>query len=148
MRDANIKYSNARVSELPGLLPMDRDPREEVGAYFDFAFRFEREGFKGLPVEPFRETLAAELACPAEASPEPLNACSLYSPYTKPWRHKLGGEYFGRIDPARFELQVCQRVYGEESVCFHHTVLMGGTADMDRILAAIEKVYENANELM
>lgn len=146
-RDTNAKYINARLSNIRGVLPMQRDAREEVEAYFNFAFRYDREQFKGVSVERFRAALGAELGCPVEASYEPLNACSLYCPHTKPWRHKLSDAYFEQIDPTRFELPVCERVYGEESVCFHHTVLMGDTTDMDMILEAIEKVYSNADDL-
>jgi len=78
---------------------------------------------------------------------EPLNACPLYTPPTKPWRHKLTNKYFERIDPQRFDLPVCTRVYKQESVCLHHNVLMGTQADMDLMLEAIQKIYGNADEL-
>lgn len=147
VRDANAKYFNAKLSDLPGVCPMQRDEREEIEAYFNFVFRYKAERFKDLPAEPFRQALGAELGCLVEASYEPLNACPLYCPGTKPWRHKLTEAYFKRIDPKRFELPVCQRVYKDESICFHHTVLMGDTTDMDMVLEAIEKIYDNAEDL-
>jgi len=146
-RDENAMYFNAQLAELPGVWPMRRDPRETAEAYFNFAFRYRQDEFKGLAIERFREALAAELGCGVEGSYEPLNACPLYTPQTKPWRHKLTDDYFERANPKRFDLPICTRIYREESVCLHHNVLMGTQTDMDIMLEAIRKIYDNADEL-
>jgi L-glutamine:2-deoxy-scyllo-inosose/3-amino-2,3-dideoxy-scyllo-inosose aminotransferase len=146
-RDANAKYCNAQLSRIPGLLPMRRDKRETAEAYYNFSFRYNQELFKNLSVARFREALAAELGCRVEASYEPLNACSLYRPHTKSWRYKLTAKHWKQIDPSRFRLPVCHRIHDEQSVCFHHTVLMGTRADMDQVLEAIGKIYDHAEEL-
>ncbi len=146
-RDENAIYFNGQLAEMPGVQPMRRDARETAEAYFNFAFRYNSEEFKGLPIQAFREALSAELGCAVEACYEPLNACPLYVPHTKPNRHKLTDEYFRQIDPKRFELPVCTRAYERESVCFHHNVLMGTHVDMDMILEAIRKIYDHAEEL-
>ena len=148
LRQENAEYFNAQLSDLHGVLPMRRDRRETEEAYYNFSFRYRQEQFRNLPVERFREALGAELGCPVEASYEPLNACALYTPHTKPWRYKLTQEHFGRIDPSLYDLPVCHRVYTKESVCFHHTVLMGAKTDMDMIVEAIEKIYRHADELV
>ncbi len=146
-REQNAKYFNAQLARLPGVLPMRRDRRETAAAYYNFSFRYQQKQFKNLPVRRFREALAAELGCGVEASYEPLNACSLYAPYTKPWRYKLSAKHWKRIDPSRFKLPVCHRIRHEESVCFHHAILMGTRTDMDQIIEAIRKIYDNADEL-
>ncbi len=147
VRDKNAQYFNAQLPQIPGVLPMRRDMRETAEAYYNFSFRYRQEQFKGLPVVRFREALSAELGCRVEASYEPLNACSLYAPHTKPWRYKLTPKHWKQIDPRRFKLPVCHRIHDQESVCFHHTVLMGTKADMDLILEAIRKVYDHAEDL-
>lgn len=119
-----------------------------MGAYYNFSFRYDKDEFKGLNVVPFRKALGKELGCTVEPSYEPLNACPLYGPHTKPWRHKLSEKHWKQIDPARFNLPVCHRIYCAESVCFHHSILMGTKADMDLIAKAIEKIYDNAEELL
>jgi L-glutamine:2-deoxy-scyllo-inosose/3-amino-2,3-dideoxy-scyllo-inosose aminotransferase len=98
-------------------------------------------------VDKFRKALEKELGAEIEPSYEPLNNCSLYVPLTKPSRHKLSDEYWEAINPARFSLPVCEKVYNEQSVCMHHSVLMGGKKDMDIIAEAIKKIYDNADEL-
>lgn len=147
-RDENGIYVNSLLQQLPGVSPIRRDKRETKEAYFNFAFRYHKDEFKGLPVEKFRNALASELGIGVDASYEPLNNCSLYVPHTKPFRHKLSEKHWKEIDPARFELPVCDRIHHEESVCLHHKVLMGSKVDMDGIASAIKKVYDHAGELL
>lgn len=147
-RDANGAYLNGLLNAIPGITPLKRDERETKKAYFNFAFRYDRKAFKNLPVEKFRNALEAELGIVVDACYEPLNNCSLYVPHTKPARHRLSEAYWGEIDPKRFDLPVCERLYNEESVCLHHKILMGTKDDMELIASAIGKVFDNAEELM
>lgn len=147
-RDENGIYINSLLHDLPGVSPMRRDQRETKEAYFNFAFRYHKDEFKGLPVDKFRKALENELGIGVDASYEPLNSCSLYVPHTKPSRHKLSEQQWKEIDPARFDLPVCDRIHHEESVCLHHKALMGSKADMDEIAQAIKKVYDHAGELL
>jgi len=147
-RDENGIYMNSLLDDLPGVSALRRDQRETKEAYFNFAFRYHKDEFKGLAVETFRKALESELGIGVDASYEPLNACSLYVPLTKPKRHDLGEQHWKDMDPSRFDLPVCDRIHHQESVCFHHKVLMGSKADMDGIAAAILKIYANAGELL
>jgi dTDP-4-amino-4,6-dideoxygalactose transaminase len=146
-RDENGEYLNTLLTEIPGMIPLKRDERETQKAYFNFAFRYNKGEFKGLSVEKFRSALEAELNIVVDACYEPLNNCSLYVPHTKPARHKLNEAYWNEIDPTRFSLPVCERIYEKESVCIHHKVLMGTKGDMDLIANAIRKIYDNAESL-
>jgi L-glutamine:2-deoxy-scyllo-inosose/3-amino-2,3-dideoxy-scyllo-inosose aminotransferase len=148
IRDENARYVNSLLCGLLGIQPMRRDKRQTLGAYYNFSFRYNKDEFKDLPVTKFREALGKELGCSVEASYVPLNACALYTPHTKPQRYKLNERHWKQISPARFDLPVCHRIYREESVCFHHTVLMGTKADMDLMVEAIEKVHGNSEELV
>ncbi len=148
IREENGDYINSLISEMPGIKPMKRDARETKKAYFNFAFRYHKENFKNLPIEKFREALEAEIGISVEPSYEPLNKCSLYVPLTKPSRYKLNEEYWNDINPARFKLPICERIYNEESICLHHKVLMGTKNDMDIIIKAIKKIYDSAEELL
>ncbi len=147
-RDENGIYINSLLAKMPGVSPMRRDLRETKEAYFNFVFRYHQKDFKNLPVEKFRKALEKELGIGVEESYEPLNKCSLYVPLTKPSRHKLNDVYWKEIDPARFDLPVCDKIYKEESVCFHHKILLGSKADMDMLAEAIRKIYDNASELL
>jgi L-glutamine:2-deoxy-scyllo-inosose/3-amino-2,3-dideoxy-scyllo-inosose aminotransferase len=147
VRDENGIYLNSLLKTIPGVVPMRRDVRETKEAYFNFSFRYNKDEFKGLPVAKFRAALTAELGIEVAASYTPLNNCSLYVPLTKPARHKLNDEYWAAIDPSRFILPVCDRIYFEGSACIHHKILMGTKADMDLVANSIKKVYDNAELL-
>ena len=147
LRDENAIYLNAKLAQLPGIVPMRRDARETVEAYFNFSFRYKRDAFDDVPVEVFRNALSKELGFAIEACYEPLNRCSLYAPLTKPSRHRLTEDYWKQVNPARFDLPVCTRAHQEESVCFHFNILMGTQADMDMIAQAITKIHECRGEL-
>lgn len=147
-RDANGAYLNTLLSDIPGVLPLKKDERETKKAYFNFAFRYDKNEFKGLPIKKFRSALEAELQIVVDACYEPLNICSLYVPHTKPARHKLNDAYWAAIDPKRFSLPVCERIFKEESVCIHHKILLGTRSDMDLIATAIKKIFTNSEELM
>jgi len=147
VRDENAIYLNSLLKNIPGIAPMRRDKRETKEAYYNFSFRYNKNDFKGLPVKEFRSALTAELGIEVAASYIPLNKCSLYSPLTKPVRHRLNEEYWKAINPSGFDLPVCERIHFEESACIHHKVLMGSKADMDIIAAAIIKIHDNAEHL-
>jgi L-glutamine:2-deoxy-scyllo-inosose/3-amino-2,3-dideoxy-scyllo-inosose aminotransferase len=147
VRDENGIYMNSLLADMPEVRPVRRDKRETKEAYFNFAFRYNRSEFKDLPVKKFRAALTAEIGIEVAPSYIPLNKCSLYVPLTKPTRHKLNDQYWHDIDPARFELPLCDRIHFEESVCIHHKILMGSKSDMDQIASAIKKVYDNAEAL-
>src|SRR5690606_14285265 len=67
-RDTNGIYLNSLLADLPGVKPMKRDERETKEAYFNFAFRYFKDEFKGLPVVKFREALTAEIGIQVSAS--------------------------------------------------------------------------------
>jgi L-glutamine:2-deoxy-scyllo-inosose/3-amino-2,3-dideoxy-scyllo-inosose aminotransferase len=126
---------------------MKRDARETKEAFYNFSFRYKKEEFRNLPVQKFREALGAEIGIEVAPSYIPLNNCSLYSPLTKPARHRLNDKYWSEIDPSGFRLPVCERIHNEESACIHHKILMGKKADMNMIADAVRKVYENAESI-
>lgn len=148
IREENALYLNSLLKEIPGIKTMRRDKRETREAYYIYSFRYNKSDFKDLPVEKFRAALSAELGIEVAASYFPLNKCSLYVPHTKPARHKLNDDYWKAIDPSRFDLPVCDRIHHEESVCFHHKVLMGPKTDMDMFADAVVKIHENADQLI
>ena len=144
VRDENGIYLNSLLKDIPGIMPMRRDRRETREAYYNFTFRYNQNEFGGLPVNNFRSALTAEMGIEVAPSYVPLNKCPLYSPLTKPSRHRLNEKYWKAIDPSRYELPVCDRIYYEESACIHHKILMGSKKDMDMVADAIMKVRENS----
>ncbi|KAA3618651.1 MAG: DegT/DnrJ/EryC1/StrS family aminotransferase [Calditrichaeota bacterium] len=147
VREKNAMYLNNLIKDIPGIEPMFHDPRETRKAFFNYSFRYYGDEFGGLPASTFREALMAELGCNIESCYEPLTMCSLYQPHTKPARHKLTASYWQNIAPAHTKLPVCEKVFADHAVCFHHLVLMGNQKSMDQIAEAITKIRANIDEL-
>lgn len=146
-RDENAIYLNKNFNDIEGITPMRREKEIKLQSYFNFAFRYDKNYFKGLPVSKFREALSAELSLEIEPCYEPLNNCQLYRPLTKK-RYNINPAYFKKVDPSRFSLPVCENAYENESVTFHHSVLLGDRKDIDDILNSIAKIKENVDELI
>jgi L-glutamine:2-deoxy-scyllo-inosose/3-amino-2,3-dideoxy-scyllo-inosose aminotransferase len=134
------------LAEIPGIRPMKRYPQVTRQSYYCFSFRYDSAAWGGIPGTAFRRALGAELGMHVGGTYEPLNNCSLYKPHTKR-RHHLSEEYWQAIDPARFELPVCQKAHEDEGVTLSHTVLLAEREDMDEVVRAVEKLYENRFEL-
>jgi L-glutamine:2-deoxy-scyllo-inosose/3-amino-2,3-dideoxy-scyllo-inosose aminotransferase len=145
-RDQKAIYLNRLLAKIPGIAPMKRDRRATLQSYFNFAFRYDPQAFGGTPVAAFRAALGAELGVTVEHCYVPLNDCALYRPLTKK-RYRINPGHCQAIDPARFRLPVCEEAYKNNSVTFHHSLLMAKKPAMERIAEAIVKIQENAAEL-
>ena len=146
-KDENATYLNKKFKEIDGIIPMRREKETQIQAYFNFAFRYEKKYFKNLHVSKFRKALSAELSLNIQPCYEPLNNCQLYRPLSKK-RYNINPEYFKKINPLRFSLPVCENAYRNESITFHHSVLLAEKEDMNDILNAIVKIKENVDELL
>lgn len=148
-RDENAQYLNSLLAQIPGILPMRRRKDITQASYFNFTFRLDwnvLQAAKGITNNHFSAALQKELHADFQPPYEPLNACSLYKPHTKP-RYHLNAEYWKKIDPARFKLPVCEDAHNVSGVAVHHKYLMGSKKDMDDIATAVKKVVKNIGEL-
>lgn len=148
LRDRNAQYLNDQLATIPGVVPMRRRKEITQQSYFNFAFRILPEEL-GVTNARFGAALSAELNTRDDGFTrpyQPLNACELYKPHTKP-RHRLNAVYWKEIDPRRFDLPVCKDVHERSGVVIHHHVLMGNKRDMDDVAEAVAKVVENIGEL-
>ena len=146
-RAQNAAHFNALLQQLPGVQPLARDERMTRPVYYMFCFRYDRQAFKGVPAARFRQALAKEIGTAVHPSYQPLADCTLYRPHTKPARHRLNEAYWQELNPSRFALPVSEKIYREQSICLHHSALLGSKADMDSIAEAIQKIYDHADEL-
>lgn len=136
LRQANARRLSARLSRIPGVVPLDVPTYATGHAFHIFVFRFRDREF-GLSRERFLEALTAE-GIPASSG----YAHALYrNPlFLDP---ALGLDYaqFGGRCPA--SEQACR-----EAVWLEHRLLLGGDADMDDIAAAVAKIHEHRAALL
>jgi hypothetical protein len=115
-------------------------------SYYGYGFRFLPEEWEGVSKRAFCSALSAETGLGFWGGGAPLNQNDLYQPHTKQ-RHRISGEYLQQVNPARFDLPNAERVWREQGVSTSHSTFMLPPSDMDKVGEAIEKLYQNRDEL-
>ncbi len=147
IRDRNAAYLNRELTLIEGIKPMLRRTGTTVQSYYQFAFRYDRKYFRNVSAALFRKALASEIAFEFDSPYKPLNDWGLYRPLTKK-RHYLNKEYMKLIDPSRFRLPVCSKVYYESGITAHHSLLLGTKEQCSLVIEAVKKIKKNSNELL
>lgn len=140
-RTASARYLDEQLAAIPGIAPMRRDERVTQNAWHLYMFRYDPAGFHGLPRARFLEALQAEGIPASPGYKEPLSQVpavqraiqATFGPGAAPW-----------TPPA---LPVAERACAVEGIWLPQNVLLGERADMDDVVAAIEKVQRYSAEL-
>ncbi len=147
-RNANAAYLISKLKDFPGLVPQKLYPGTASGAYYVFGMTYREEGFDGLSRGKFLKAIRAEGI--------PLSGYIGAGLHKEPWVERiLTSKVYQRMySEKRIQQyreqnqyphcdQVCQNV-----VAFGGSgILLGTQEDMDDILDAIFKVYENREKL-
>ena len=149
-RNENADYLRARLKEIPGILPNKLYPGTTRGAYHLFPFRYKKEEFKGMARADFIRALSAEgIPCGAGYSAglntRPfINDAFKSKNYQRMYsKDELNWDKF----VANNQCPVNDRVCNEETVAFGQRMLLAERSDMDDIIKAIEKIYNNAGKI-
>ncbi len=145
-REANAKYFEAGLREIPGVAPIERRPEVTRWGFYFYHFKFQSEQFEGLSLDRFREAMAAEGLAISSGHLHPIQKNPLFT-----------NRNFGPVcwpagvdapDYSKIETPVADRVLAEEGCCLSHNIFLGDRSDMDLMLDAIRKVRENVAELL
>lgn len=148
-RNENANYLRSQLKDFPGLVPQKQYPGTESGSYYHFAMSYNKGHFGNADRSQFLKALAAEGVGMGSYIRKGL--------HTEPWvDHILGlDEYQTMYSPTRLQeyrhelhLPNCDTITGETLVSFWGSgMLLGSKGEMDQIIAAIMKVYENRDQL-
>ncbi|ACU02576.1 DegT/DnrJ/EryC1/StrS family aminotransferase [Pedobacter heparinus] len=147
-RNENAAYLSAKLKGFPGLIPQKQYTGTQSSGYYLYAMSYQKEHFNNADRSKFLKAIAAEGVA--------------LSPYikglhTEPWvDHILSlKEYKTMYTPQRLvqyreqalNLPKCDLVGQEMVVLGGSAQLLGTKADMDDVINAIMKVYENRDKL-
>lgn len=147
IRNENAIYLDKKLSEIPGIVPYKMVEGNNRSAYHMYPFRFISEKFGNVKRDKFIEALKAEgIPCSAGYGrqnhdgliEEALNSKGYKRLFSekrlKQWREE-------NVLPGNDQL-------AEEAVTFYQSLLLGSKSDMDDIINAISKIYENKDSLI
>jgi len=145
LRDANARYLDAKLLQIPGITPQRRDSFATKNAQHLYLFRFDEQTF-GINRQRFLEALSAEgiPAAPGYVIPlyrQPLFGDKAFGPYTACVTNGAN------VDYGSMRLPVCERLSNSQGAWLYQSVLLGSRQDMNDVFNAIAKLYEHRNVL-
>ena len=144
-REANAEFLRAELAKIPGIRPLARRDYATRHAWHLFIARFDAEVF-GVPPPELLKAIAAEgipffAGYNAPLYRQPVYQEKRFGPFTG-WRESRPD-----LDYTRCRLPVTDRACAGEAGWLAHPVLLGTRADMDDIVRACRKVYEQRDAL-
>ena len=148
IREGNAQYLQAKIKDIPGILPYELSENATRAVFHIFPFRYKKEKFYNLPRQKFLKALNAE-GIPCSGGYSPLNNM----PYLK---DAFQTKNFQKVYPKEMldfdgfiERNQCPQTdqLCKEAVWFRQSMLLGSESDMDDIASAIEKIYNNAEKI-
>ena len=147
-RNRNAAYLSSHLRDFPGLVPQKLYDGTESGSFYLYMTTYKKEKFNDAPRDKFLKALSAEGVSLSTYLPNGL--------HKEPWPDHILSlrEYQKMYSPARLksyreELTCpnCDRVIDDIAMIWASGPLIGTTEDMDDIINAVMKVYENRDQL-
>ncbi len=144
----NALYLDSKLKEMPGIVPYKLSDGATRSSYHLYPFRYKKELFDGLPRHKFLAALRAEgIPCGQGYGQQYFDGIIEEAITSRGFSRLFTNE---RLNRYRDELrnlpendQLCL-----EAVWFYQNMLLGETKDMDDIIHAIQKIYENRAQLL
>jgi len=147
VREKNARYLDAKLPGIPGIVPYKLVEGATASAYHLYPFRFRQQDFGGVRKEVFLEALRAE----------GIEGSSGYGPQNRDGliEDALQSRGFRRLfGEKRLQEWREQNVLpGNDQLCdeaciFYQNMLLGTQDDMEDIVRAVSKLYENRDRLV
>ncbi|MCL5273207.1 MAG: DegT/DnrJ/EryC1/StrS family aminotransferase [Chloroflexi bacterium] len=142
-RQANAALITDGLRGIPGIIPLENDPRMTRRGYHLYTVRLDLDAL-GITRERFVEALTAEGVPASSGYTIPLYKNPLFERIsTDPTRRPYLGD---RIDYRQVHCPVCEQVCAD-TFWLSHTLLLADESAMHQIVAAVRKVCDNVSEL-
>jgi dTDP-4-amino-4,6-dideoxygalactose transaminase len=144
----NALYLNSKLKDIPGILTYKLAEGADRSAYHLYPFRYKKEKFDGLSRDRFLKALSAEgIPCSGGYGPQYHDGLMEEALSSKGYKRLFSKQ---RLDRYREELNNLpdNDQLTREAVWLYQNMLLAEREDMDDIVNAIQKIYENRKELM
>jgi dTDP-4-amino-4,6-dideoxygalactose transaminase len=147
IRLENAKYLDKKLAEIPGIIPAKLVAENSRSAYHFYPFRFISEKFGNVSRAKFIEALRAEgVPCNAGYGQQNKDGIIEEALNSKGYKRLFSEK---RLNQWREENQLPGNdQLASEAVTFTQNILLGTKSDMDDIVNAVSKIYENRDSLM
>lgn len=145
-RESNAAYLDSKLGETPGIIPHKPVPGADKSSFHMYPFRYNKEAFNNASRDTFVKALRAE-GIPCNRGYGKQNKDGLIEEALNSRGYlRLFGEK--RLQQWREEnVLPGNDQLAEETVIFYQNVLLGTKKDMDDIVNAVNKIYENKDQL-
>ncbi len=147
-RNRNAKYLTEKLKGCPGLVPQKLYEGTTAGSFYLYTWSYKKEHFNNAPRDKFLKAVAAEGIS--------LSGYISNGLHKEPWTSHIQTlpEYktmFGAARLKKFQdellLPKCDQVCQDMVMLWASGPLLGTLADMDDVINAVLKVYENRDKL-
>jgi dTDP-4-amino-4,6-dideoxygalactose transaminase len=144
----NALYLDSKFKEMPGIIPYKLTDGATRSSYHLYPFRYKKEHFDGLPRHKFLSALRAEgIPCAKGYGQQYFDGLIEEAISSKGYTRLFSKE---RLDRYREELHNLpdNDQLTTEAVWFYQNMLLAEKQDMDDIVNAVQKIYENRKKLI
>jgi dTDP-4-amino-4,6-dideoxygalactose transaminase len=142
-REQMAEYLDARLSEVPGIRVLPRDPRHTKRAFYRYVLAVEPDVF-GLEHEVVCDALIAE-GVPAWVGYEAMHRYPLFQPQTTRLPVPSAFPDAFRFDTMHFP--VAERACEHEAVWLNESIFRAGRSGIDDLIIALERIHAQATEI-
>jgi len=144
----NALYLDSRLKEIPGIIPYKLSDGATRSSYHLYPFRYKKEFFDDLPRHKFLAALQAEgIPCSGGYGQQYFDGLIEEAITSKGYQRLFSKERLNRYREELHHLPDNDQLT-LEAVWFYQNMLLAERKDMDDIIRAIQKVYENRSQLV
>jgi len=144
----NALYLDSQLKEIPGIITYKLADGANRSAYHFYPFRYKKEYFENLPRERFMAALRAEgIPCMGGYGMQYHDGLVREAIDSRAYKRLFSEQRLNRYREELHELPDNDQLT-REAVWFSQNMLLAGQSDMDDIIHAIRKIYENRKELV
>ncbi len=144
----NALYLDSKLKEIPGIVPYQLSEGATRSSYHLYPFRYKKELFDGLPRHKFLAALRAEgIPCGQGYGQQYFDGIIEEAITSRGFSRLFTNERLNRYRDELRNLPENDQL-SLEAVWFYQNMLLGETKDMDDIIHAIQKIYENRAQLL